>query len=179
MDSAAHFLIPFIIGLAVVGRKHWKKILVISFIAMTPDIDIFVSMHRALFHNIFYAMAVGLIAYFVSRALWRERARLYGALSFLAVILHFILDLGKPGYALLWPFSSTTVFLEVQMNVYGWMVMPVFGFGFGALDSTITEFSNGIYRGLLSNQTFLIAIALAVVFAFAWALEKKGLVRRA
>src|SRR5659263_681536 len=58
---AIHLLVPLLV-LLIVGRKEdYKYILLLLPFAVFPDIDTFVTEHRALLHNIFIPLALASI----------------------------------------------------------------------------------------------------------------------
>ena len=183
MDFAAHFLVVFVLGVAVFGRLHWKKIFPFACLAAFPDFDFVFSMHRQLFHNIFFAIIAGLLVFLAARFVWKKRdAILLGWLGFFAVVSHLVLDLGEPGLALFWPLYEKAVFFQFKAMVYTTSLVPEISFGVAELSESITGNSFNIERVFLSYETFFVAMLFVLFFALVWLfgkrLDKGGLFKK-
>ncbi|MFH1249040.1 MAG: metal-dependent hydrolase [archaeon] len=101
-----HLLIP-ILALRIISyftRIDKKTILLLSPLAVFPDIDYFFGYHRATLHNVFVAAAVIILAVFAMRILFKERDWIKIAfVSFFYFAAHLIIDVG--GVILFYPLT--------------------------------------------------------------------------
>lgn len=108
--------IPLLAMLAV-RRLRWKRVVALAPIVYLPDLDYFVGVHRATFHNVFILVPP-------AAWLWWEMERGAGwargewaavAGGFLAS--HLVMDAFVGGISPLWPLDPTAVFLWVAVEV--------------------------------------------------------------
>jgi len=122
MDSLFHFIFPIIAALAAkVHVKHEiRNILIVGVLAVLIDIDHFIGVERATFHNIFVTVLIPIIIIILAFSL-RVRYSLKGFSILLLIFLssHTFLDLfsGSPGVALFYPISNTYYSLEFGITV--------------------------------------------------------------
>ena len=163
MDFIGHYLIAALVGLGVFGKQDWKKILAFSLFAILPDLDFAFGLHRMLFHNVFFAVIIGLLVFAVLKKFKVEKALKYGAFAFLGVFSHLLLDLGKPGLALLYPVFQKGVYFEFYLSIYFSQIKPYIEFGIVDLQAITTGFCCQVERTFLSDATT--AILTVVVLA--------------
>lgn len=110
MDTLFHFLFPVITALAAkVHVKHRiKSILIAGALAVLIDLDHFVGVERATFHNIFITLLLPLVIVFLA-FIFKASYNLKGLSILLLIFLssHLVLDLFPGNVALFYPFSST------------------------------------------------------------------------
>jgi len=103
VEPLLHVWIPFAVAL-IVGIR-WKKALLLSLIALTPDFDRIFHMHRILFHSVF---VLGLIMVIISVLLWKTKLFHVGDICLAVICLasHLALDLFSGYSAFFWLFSE-------------------------------------------------------------------------
>lgn len=110
-----------------VNVGNWK-ILLLGLLAWVPDLDIILfGAHRFMLHNIFVVLIVFLLFYFVF-------GRLIGLLSLYFVGSHLLFDLSKPGIAILYPFTSKLVYLDIIISETNKWLLSI---DYGILDSVV------------------------------------------
>jgi len=165
MDFIGHYVIAALVGLGVFGKQDWKKILAFSLFALLPDMDFIFGLHRMLFHNVFFAVIIGVLAFAVLKKFKEEKALKYSAFAFLGGFSHLLLDLGKPGIALLYPFFQKAVYFEFYLSIYFSQIKPYVEFGIVDLQAITTGFCCQVERAFLSDTTtaILTVLLLAVL----------------
>lgn len=108
-----HLLVPPLVVLAT-RRVPPGVALALLPLALAPDLDFFLSPHRALLHSVFLPAALGALAW-----RWRERGLEARALAALVgafyLASHGLLDLFAGGVVPFWPLSDRTFFLDVGL----------------------------------------------------------------
>ncbi|MBU3904700.1 MAG: metal-dependent hydrolase [Nanoarchaeota archaeon] len=119
MDSLFHFIFPIIGALAAkVHIKHpIRNILLVAALTVLIDIDHFIGLERATFHNVFITVLLPIA--FIVWAFSLKKNFYMKAFSILLLIFlssHVMLDVfTEPGVALLYPFSSE--YYSIAFNV--------------------------------------------------------------
>lgn len=123
----SHTAVPLAIGLGL-GRNIIPRRLLLAGVAASiiPDLDVLAFKfgiaysddmgHRGITHSIFFALFVGLIAYYLAPLL-KSPPRRAALFVFIAGISHGILDMftnGGLGVAFFWPFSHERFFMPWQ-----------------------------------------------------------------
>jgi hypothetical protein len=115
MEPVFHYLIPVLFLLAVFPKFcksfGYKKIFLLGLLGVLPDFDVFTSMHRFLFHNIFFVILGGLVIYYLA-------GKIYGLLSFYFLGSHLLFDLNRFGVGLFWPFYKKFMGFEIGLVHY-------------------------------------------------------------
>ena len=134
MDSLFHFVFPIIAALA--SRLHVKHpmrtILAAAFITVLIDLDHFIGLERATFHNIFVTILIPLILLYLS-FLFRSNRYVKGFFFLLLIFLssHVFLDLfsnpilgnsigivtNEGGVALFYPLSTTQYAINFNIKI--------------------------------------------------------------
>ena len=111
MEPILHVLIPLLILLALFPKLDKRLVISLSLLVFLPDIDFFIpSLHRILFHNIFFASITSLIIYLISQNL----KAFYISLYYLTT--HLILDLTFGGVAIFYPLYKKLIELTISLN---------------------------------------------------------------
>lgn len=145
----SHIFIPITI-LLIISEKlkiDKKKIIILSFFSIFPDIDIFLD-HRALFHNIFI-VAIPIIVFILNKEI-REIA---GIISFY-LMSHLMLDTFDGGIFLLFPVYSKVFFIQTDI----W-------FSYSGIMTTINYGINNNIIGkdpMISSENIAIMIILTI-----------------
>ncbi|HII29687.1 TPA: hypothetical protein HA317_01330 [Candidatus Woesearchaeota archaeon] len=88
MDAIVHFLVPVV--LCRLARVDKRLTLLLSPIALIPDLDYFVFAHRVTFHNIFFgALLVGIAVLLLRK--WFDPGLVFGIAAFM-FCTHLLLD---------------------------------------------------------------------------------------
>ncbi|HLC51092.1 MAG TPA: metal-dependent hydrolase [archaeon] len=122
MDTLFHFLFPIMAAMAVrVHLKHpVRNILIAAFVSsFVLDLDHFIFLERATFHNLFLTMLLPLLVVFYAFH-YRTSLQFKGFSILMLVFLfsHVILDVVfPPGVALLWPLSAEYITIDPSVWV--------------------------------------------------------------
>jgi membrane-bound metal-dependent hydrolase YbcI (DUF457 family) len=122
MDSLFHFIFPVIATLAAkVHVKHkLRNILIVGALAVLIDLDHFIGMERATFHNVFITVLLPIIIIILAFN-FKAKYNVKGFSILLLIFLssHTFLDLfsGKPGVALFYPINDTYYSVEFGITV--------------------------------------------------------------
>jgi membrane-bound metal-dependent hydrolase YbcI (DUF457 family) len=127
---AIHLLIP-LLALLIVGRKEdHKYILLLLPIAVFPDVDTFVTEHRALLHNIF----IPLVLVLIGLSLKKMRPILFITAFYFAS--HVILDMFNGGVVFFYPFYNEMAFIDASLEMSKTNeILWTFDYGFSAYDN--------------------------------------------
>lgn len=109
MEPIFHLLIPVLFLIAFFPKIKKKLILALAIFAVLPDFDIFIpTMHRIIFHNIFFAVGIALIIFFVF-------GKLPGLISLFLLSAHLIMDFVYYGIALFWPLYNKVIGFDIEI----------------------------------------------------------------
>ena len=115
MEPIIHFIIPFI-ALTLAGVDV-KRALPISLLALLPDLDALLLIHRSLSHSIIIMLAaaapIALLTYKLKPQLLN-----YAILASLALASHPALDLFTGYTPILWPLSSHSLWIKTELSVH-------------------------------------------------------------
>ncbi len=112
MEPLFHYIIP-LLGIFAIFPKFskrfgYKKLLLLGLLSFIPDLDLFIGMHRVLFHNLLFVTILSLIILFIF-------GKTYGLLSIYFLGSHLLFDLNRFGAALLWPFYKNLMGFEIGL----------------------------------------------------------------
>lgn len=106
MKLEDHAKIEAVVFLVLLYFLGFQKAAVITIAHFVPTLDYIMGklnirkdLHRQLFHNVFVALASGIILYWFF-------GTIVAILGFLNILLHFALDLGGNGVAIFFPLSG-------------------------------------------------------------------------
>ena len=135
MASLGHIAMGCAAARAHEGRFNWKAAVAFSTFSLVPDLDVIAFKfgvpygapfgHRGATHSIAFAVAMGVVAWAVTRQ-WKSTLSL-----FLVVLSHPLLDMltdGGLGVALLWPITP-------QRSFVPWTPLPVAPLGTGMVSA--------------------------------------------
>lgn len=111
MEALLHFLIPISI-LLIAGFKK-KHVLILSILALLPDLDVIIPPRRAFFHNIFALIIVIVVSYFIAK-----KKKLGKQVIIIAAFMyasHLLLD--ASGIAWFYPVSDMYYGYEANITV--------------------------------------------------------------
>ncbi|MEM4389369.1 MAG: hypothetical protein QXG98_01765 [Candidatus Micrarchaeia archaeon] len=101
-------------------RHHHLAPLLFAFLAFFPDVDFFIGVHRATFHNLFVTLALPLVAFALSLR-YRRAVILQESLlvAMLVLLSHPVFDLFYGPVELLYPLSRAEFSLaDLQLTVW-------------------------------------------------------------
>lgn len=108
---AIHLIVPLLALLIVIRKEDWKYVLLLLPLAVVPDIDTFVTQHRALLHNIF-------IPFLLLIAGWKLREyRTPFIISAVYFASHVVLDMFGGGVVLFYPFYDRMAFVDASLKI--------------------------------------------------------------
>jgi hypothetical protein len=120
-----HLIVPLLALLIVSRREDMKYILLLLPLALVPDLDTLVTLHRALLHNIFIPIILVL-----SAIIFFERRKML-IIASVYFASHVMLDLFEGGVVLLYPVYNRLAFVDASLsltptNAVNW----IFDYGF-------------------------------------------------
>ena len=134
-QAILHFIIPIIILriLSSFGMRLNKRlILLLSPIAVLPDLDFFIFYHRATFHNLFFGALIVIIAVLVLKKYFKPwKTAFIGGFYFL---MHIALDNGS----IIWFYPLTRTGYDFSGNkivLESLQILPYFSLKFMILSS--------------------------------------------
>lgn len=106
----SHIFIPITILLIFSNRLKLdpKKIVILSFFGILPDLDAYIFIHRAFLHNIFI-LVIPILIYLIIKDL-----QTYYIVSFY-LASHIILDIFNGGVFLFYPFYDNVFFSRIEL----------------------------------------------------------------
>ncbi|MBS7644127.1 metal-dependent hydrolase [Candidatus Bathyarchaeota archaeon] len=108
-----HFAVPF----AVFSYfRRPKEAFLLSLVALLPDLDVLIGIHRSWTHSVIVVLAFCGVALLLVRVL-RPKLLGLGFLAVLALISHLLLDLFTTYTPLLWPLISQSFFVSFNLGV--------------------------------------------------------------
>lgn len=126
-DWAVHAIIPLFALLIVTRKEYTKYIIYLLPLALIPDLDHFVQMHRALFHSIF----IPLIFLGASVVNSNPKTRFILVTGAAYTASHVILDIFHGGVGLFYPITSDMFFINAELLyqqgfswTFNWGVTP-------------------------------------------------------
>lgn len=105
MDPIYHFLIPVLILLA--ARADKKLVFLLAPLSIIPDFDgLTVTMHRALFHNIFFAVILLAVLYLIIKKFYKTKFASFLFVASTMFFSHLLLDFDSYGIAFFFPLDK-------------------------------------------------------------------------
>lgn len=154
MEPILHLIIPILFLISFFPKIEKKLIFGLAIFTILPDFDIIIpSMHRFLFHNIFFVLITALIMFFVF-------GRLYASISLFFLSSHLIMDFTYNGLGLFYPFYKRLIALDV--GIIKNLSTNSFDFIFGLKTNSLGKIIETTQHHYLTTEGFLILI-LAVI----------------
>ena len=159
---AIHLIVPLFV-LLIVGRKEERKYMFLLLpLAVVPDLDTFVTQHRALLHNMFIPLILSLFG-----LLLKEKRILFATAAFY-IALHVIMDMFGGGVVLFYPFYNRMAFVDASLQVNQiYELTWIFDCGFKPYDTGWAD-----AYGFISDSVGTGALAL-VFLAFAYSAHRR------
>ncbi len=108
---AIHLIVPLLALLIVSRKEDWKYILLLLPLAVVPDLDTFLTQHRALLHNMFIPVVFLILG-------WKLREyRTVFIISGVYFASHVVLDMFGGGVVLFYPFYDRMAFVNASLGI--------------------------------------------------------------
>jgi membrane-bound metal-dependent hydrolase YbcI (DUF457 family) len=115
MEPLIHFVVPFT-ALTLAGVK-FRRALPISLLALLPDLDALLLIHRSLSHSlIILLIAATPITLLISR--FKPNLQRPSILGLLSVASHLALDIFTGYTPILWPLYSYSIWVKVELTTH-------------------------------------------------------------
>ncbi len=160
----SHIFIPLAI-LFIFSRKlklDPRQIIILSFFGILPDVDAFIFLHRASFHNILILIIPVLIFIFI------RNIKISGMICFY-LISHIILDIFNGGVFLLYPFYDIVFFFRAEVWFNKGDIIPALYYG---ISSKIMPTTRG--EPMISSENIGTSILLMLLAFFLIARNRYG-----
>lgn len=108
-DWPIHLIVPLLALLIVSKKEHHRYILLLLPLAVVPDLDTFVTQHRALLHNMFIPLLLLLLGYAI-----KEKRTIFTIAS-VYIASHVVLDMFGGGVVLFYPFYNKMAFVDASL----------------------------------------------------------------
>ena len=158
-EVALHFAVPFALTAPVLGLR---RAMVVSSLALIPDLDVFFHVHRSASHSLVLLMAVSLVVVGLVKKL---KPKLFGAacVACLALLCHPVMDMFSTYTPVLYPLIAESVHVNVQGKIiFGASIEPSLT---AQVNTMPTEFA-GFQRldaPVFTNEGFIVSLLLVVI----------------
>ncbi len=109
-EPLVHFAVPF--ALFTAKGMDVRKAALLSLIAVLPDLDVLIHVHRSYTHSIFIPIAL-----LVAAAIWRRGSKPL-VLASLSLATHSILDFVTYYTPILWPVYAGSLWLKASLDIH-------------------------------------------------------------
>jgi len=115
-EPLLHFALPFSLSVLKLG---FKKAILLGLIALLPDIDVLLRVHRSWTHSL-VVLSVLSGAVLLMVAMFKPGDLKFSYLSTLSLLSHPIIDLFQTNTPILWPILNRSVWLKIE----AWVTIP-------------------------------------------------------
>lgn len=149
----SHIFIPLAILFIFSGKLKFdqKKILILSFFGILPDVDACIFIHRASFHSIFI-LIIPILIFVVLKD-----KEISGIVAFY-LMSHIILDIFNGGVYLLYPLYDSVFFFRAELWFNGGDIVRIVYYG---ISEQIVPMGRG--EPMISSENIGTAILLTIV----------------
>ncbi|MEM2430327.1 MAG: metal-dependent hydrolase [Nitrososphaerales archaeon] len=155
MEPLIHFIIPFT-ALTLLNVRV-KKALLISLLAILPDLDAIFLIHRSFSHSIIIILIVITLLLPLMKKL---KIHGYALLVTLSLVSHPILDLFSGYTPILWPFYSYSIWIQAELMVHI-ASSPSFALSMKLLEKpTIFQQLSSLDAPLFTSEGIILSIVL-------------------
>lgn len=158
-----HIAISGLVALPIARKPKW--IISLSWIAILPDIDILLGLHRIAFHSLLVLVPISTILVGVTWR-WFSSYREPALFAAFCLLSHTMLDWLQGWVALLWPLVPLTFWLNIQLRIawQGQVFFPYLETGpmIGPLEP-LFEPSTASLLGPYEFAFFLLFITVALI----------------
>lgn len=110
-DWPTHLIVPLLALLIVSRKENQKYILLLTPLALLPDFDSFAVQHRALLHNMFIPLILGLCG------LAGKKYRTIFIIASVYFASHVLLDMFSGGVVLFYPIYNGMAFVDASLKM--------------------------------------------------------------
>jgi len=158
-----HMAIAGFVALPLSSKPKW--IIGLCWVAILPDLDIFLGLHRIVFHSLLILGPISAVLVGVSWH-WFPNFREPALFAAFCLLSHTILDWLQGWVALLWPIVPLAFWLNIQLRIawQGQVLLPYLEIGpmIGPLD-TLFEPSEASLLNPFGFALFLLFITVALI----------------
>ena len=158
-EVALHFAVPFALTAPVLGLR---RALLVSLIALIPDLDALLQIHRSATHSLVPLLAIVASSVFLAH---RLRPKLFGlaCASGLALLSHPVMDLFSTYTPILYPLMRDSVWLKVEGFVLIGQSLKPNVTTIVATEPTVFQRFRILDAPVFTNEGFIISLLLVAV----------------
>jgi len=171
-DVLTHFALPFALTAPLFGLK---RAFLIGLIALLPDLDVLVRVHRSATHSIILLLAFAL-PFVVLLAYRVPRLKALCSAVVLSLISHPLLDMFQTYTPVLYPLVESSIFVDVDVGVLmGGGLRPYFDVGVSSVPVDFSPFKS-LDAVMVTGQTLPVSMALILAPAICrlFAVKSRG-----
>ena len=171
-DIATHYAF----GLLAASRveRSWVKAALLALVALTPDIDVLLRIHRWFTHSFAIAFTIFGVVTLTLLYVGREGLLRYVAVAALLYVLHIALDTFTAPTPVLWPLTNQAYMLNAELNGVvaedGVRIAPTISVSSKAADFTQQPLIEG---PIISPQGIITAIGVATILLVEWFVRRQ------
>jgi len=109
-DWPIHLIVPLLALLMVSRKEHQKYVLLLLPLAVAPDLDTFMTQHRALLHNMFLPLILLLSAWVM-----KEKRTIF-IIAAVYLASHVFMDMFGGGVVIFYPFYDRMAFVDASLQ---------------------------------------------------------------
>lgn len=112
-EPLIHFIIPLF--LLIMFGFNTKKAFLISFLAILPDFDVLLHIHRSFSHSIFFILIFSVPAIIITKKFYKER---HGdaIIAALVILSHPFMDIFTYYTPVLWPLFNKSIYIVTELT---------------------------------------------------------------
>jgi membrane-bound metal-dependent hydrolase YbcI (DUF457 family) len=110
-DWPVHLIVPLLALLIVSRKENLKYVFLLLPLALLPDFDSFAVLHRALLHNMFIPLILGLCG------LASKKYRTIFIIASVYIASHVLLDMFDGGVVLFYPVYNGMAFVDASLKM--------------------------------------------------------------
>ncbi len=124
-DWPIHLIVPLLALLIVSRKENRKYVFLLLPLALLPDFDTFAIQHRALLHNMFIPLILGLCGLTI------KKYRTIFIIASVYIASHVVLDLFAGGVVLFYPIYNGMAFVDASLKMgQAYNFLWTFDYGF-------------------------------------------------
>ncbi|HIQ03890.1 MAG TPA: metal-dependent hydrolase [Desulfurococcales archaeon] len=176
VELLLHFTLPLtVLSYIYDFRREYKKILLISFLSILPDLDVLLCIHRSISHSIIPYTIVLAVILLLSKS---SSVKLWSIVGYLAILSHLVLDLFTGLTPILWPVVPYSIFIETNIIalISTNTITPMFNVSFSIEETEFTRFTSfyavvATSQGLAITVILLLPLILKAILAYTFRRE--------
>ncbi|MBC7130620.1 metal-dependent hydrolase [Candidatus Bathyarchaeota archaeon] len=115
MEPLLHFVIPFL-TLLLLGTRP-KAAFLASLLALTPDLDALLLVHRSFTHSIIFISAI-FVPVILTLNKFKPELKNFGFMGFFAVASHLLLDVFAGYTPIFWPLYNQSIWISLDLTAH-------------------------------------------------------------